>query len=558
MIRELKIANLALIDTLHLTFADGLTVLTGETGAGKSIVLAAINLLAGGKASASMIRSGADSATVEALFEIPAEKKPLLEHIAAKGFETDGNLVIKRILTQHGRSRYYINGSLATARLAGELSHNLITVAGQRDHQQLLVPNRHLDFIDTVGNLWEGRFEFSDLFRQWTDLKKQQKILQNQEAEKEKRRDFLAFQCNEIVEAAISPGEDETLAQEKKRLKSADKLIQMGSESLTLLHETVSDSLAMVKKNLEQMAALDEGITCYADEVADHYFRLEDQATGLHDYLQSIPNDPAQLEIIDARLDLLTRLKRKYSGPGGTLADVIAYAQQAEQELQQLDDLDQQLLAVQQEVASTEQLLLKKAARLTKQRQDAGQRLATAMQKELLSLCFEQAEFALDFKPGALSLQDLDETGWDRPEFIFSANPGVPMKPLADIISGGELSRLLLAFKCILARKDMVETVLFDEVDSGIGGKAAEAVARKINELAGHHQVLCITHLPQIAAYANEHLIVAKSVVDQRTQVAISFLPQDQRPKELARMLAGDAVTEKTLRYAEELAGKNQ
>ncbi len=557
MIRELKIANLALIDTLHLTFGDGLTVLTGETGAGKSIILAAINLLTGGKASASVIRSGADSATVEALFEIPAEKKPLLEQIADKGFETDGNLIIKRILTQHGRSRYYINGSLATARLAGELTQNLITVAGQRDHQQLLIPSRHLDFIDTVGNLWEGRFELTDLFRQWTELKKQQKVLQNQEAEKEKKRDFLAFQCNEIIEAAVSPGEDETLAQEKKRLKSADKLIRIGSETLTLLHETVSDSLARVKKNLEQMAALDEGIVGRADEVADHYFQLEDQAAGLHDYLQSIPNDPAQLETIDARLDLLTRLKRKYSGPSGTLADVIAYAEQAKQELQQLDDLDQQLLVVQQKVATTEQLLTKKAVILTKQRQKAGQRLAAAMQKELLSLCFEQAEFALAFKPSAQSLQDLDETGWDRPEFMFSANPGVPVKPLANIISGGELSRLLLAFKCILARKDMVETVLFDEVDSGIGGKAAEAVARKIHELAGHHQVLCITHLPQIAAYANEHLIVAKSVVDQRTQVAISSLPDNQRPQELARMLAGDKVTEKTLRFAEELAEKN-
>jgi DNA repair protein RecN (Recombination protein N) len=558
MIRELKIANLALIDTLHLTFADGLTVLTGETGAGKSIVLAAINLLAGGKASPSIIRSGADSATVEALFEIPAEKKPLLEHITEKGFETDSDLVIKRIITQHGRNRYYINGNLATARLAGELTHNLITIAGQRDHQQLLIPSRHLDFIDTVGNLGEERLHFTDLFQQWTDLKKQQKILQNQETEKEKRRDYLAYQLTEIVDAAVSPGEDETLAQEKNRLKSADKLIQMGSESLTLLQGTVSDSLAQVKKNLEQMAALDEGFAGHADGVADQYFQLEDHAAGLHDYLQSIPNDPVQLEIIDARLDLLTRLKRKYSGPNGTLADVIAYALQAEEELQQLDDLDQQLLALQLEVASIEQLLLKKAARLTKQRQDAGRQLAAAMQEELLSLCFEQAEFAIDFKSGAQNLQDLDETGWDRPEFLFSANPGVPMKPLANIISGGELSRLLLAFKCILARKDMVETVLFDEVDSGIGGKAAEAVARKINELAGHHQVLCITHLPQIAAYAKEHLIVAKSVIDRRTHVAISFLPQNQRPKELARMLAGDEVTETTLRFAEELVGKNQ
>jgi len=557
MLRELKIANLALIDTLHLTFANGLTVFTGETGAGKSIVLAAINLLAGGKTPPSIIRTGAETATVEALFEIPAARSRLLEQIASSGFETDGIIVIKRIINQQGRSRYYINDGLATARLAGELSRGLISVAGQRDHQQLLVPGRHLDFIDIAGDLWGLRQEFQDLFQQWTSLKKEWWELQKQEAEKERRRDFLSFQYNEIMEAGITPDEDEILATEKKRLKSVDTLMRMGSDSLTLFNESVLDALALIRKNLEQMAALDESIAGHADEVADNYYQLEDHAARLHSYLQSVTNDPVRLETIDARLDLLHRMKRKYGAPNNTLAAVIAFAEKADQELQQLDDLDQRLHRLQQELAAIEQKVLLLAGRISELRQAAGQQLTEAIQQELHSLCIEQAKFEIDFKSSGHDLQDPDETGWDRPEFMFSANPGEPVKPLINIISGGELSRLLLAFKCILARKDMVETVLFDEVDSGIGGKAAEAVARKIHELASHHQVLCITHLPQIAAYANEHLIVAKKVIEQRTQVSISRLPEDQRPRELARMLAGDAVTEKTLRYAEELAGKN-
>ena len=557
MLRELKIANLALIDTLRLTFANGLTVFTGETGAGKSIVLAAISLLAGGKTSPSIIRTGAETATVEALFEIPAGKSRLREMLTDAGFENDDIVVIKRIINRQGRSRYYINDSLATARLTGELSQGLISVAGQRDHQQLLIPGRHLDFIDISGDLWGERQKFQDLFQQWTSLKKECHALQKQEADKERQRDFLSFQLNEIREADISPDEDEILTTEKRRLKSADTLMRLGSDSLSLFNETVLDALALIRKNLEQMESLDESIAVHADEVADNFFQLEDHAARLHGYLQSVANDPARLETIDARLDLLHRLKRKYGDPNNTLAEVIAFAEKASQGLQQLDDLDQQLHRLQRELTAMEQKVLLKAGQLSDQRRAAGQQLATAIRQELHSLCIEQAQFEIDFKPSAHGLQDLDESGWDRPEFMFSANPGEPVKPLINIISGGELSRLLLAFKCILARKDMVETVLFDEVDAGIGGKAAEAVARKIHELAGHHQVLCITHLPQIAASADEHLIVAKKVVDQHTQVSISLLPADQRPRELARMLAGDLVTEKTLRYAEELAGKN-
>jgi DNA repair protein RecN (Recombination protein N) len=556
MILELKITNLAIIDTLQLTFTKGLNVLTGETGAGKSIILQAINLLFGGKASASAVRTGATETTIEALFEVPSTQTPVLKLLADRGFDTDAFLIIKRILTKQGRSRYYVNNSLATARQVAELSNYLITVAGQRDHQQLLDPTLHLDFIDAINNLWPQRLKFTDLFNQWSELQKKLNNLRQKEQEKEQRRDFLTFQCREIQEAGLQLGEDEILAAEKKLLKSADALARLCSESLNLLNEAVVDGLAQARKNLEQAASLDESLGTLANDVADNYYQLADHADRLQEYYQAIPNDCSRLEEIDARLDLLQRLKRKYADQEMSLAEVLAHAGKCAQELQQLDDLEQELQLLQQQIAAIEQILPAKAAELSRQRRESASRFTRRMQKQLLSLSFDQAEFEVTFKACEENLQSLDATGWDRAEFMFSANPGVPLKPLAHIISGGELSRLMLAFKCVMAQKDMVETVLFDEVDAGIGGQAAEAVAGKIKELANHHQVLCITHLPQIATYAYSHYLVTKKVTDKSTRLSITLLSKEQRTRELARMLAGKSITAKTLSFAEELAGR--
>jgi len=558
MITELKISNLALIESLHLSFADGLTVLTGETGAGKSIVLQAINLLAGDKASPSLIRSGAENAVVEALFEIAPEKAEMLNEIRARGFEVDGYLILKRILTKQGRSRYYINDSLATARLVGDLAENLIAVAGQHDHQQLLSPRRHIDFIDTVGDLWPKRQKFATLYNRWTELKSRLKQITEVERDKEQRRDFLFYQCDEIRKADIKPAEDESLAREKARLKASDKLTQAGLESCQLMTGTLNDALGQVKKNLEQMAILDPSLSALAHSLVDIYYQLEDQAFQLRDYCASIPNDPSRLEKIETRLDLLQRLKRKYGSPDGALEEILAYSEKAAHELEQLEDMEQKRSSLEGELNLVKGQLLDKAVGLSALRQEAAHQLTEAVLAEIRSLNFEEAEFEVRFDPIEKTLSDCDETGWDRPQFMFSANPGEPVKPLSQVASGGELSRLMLGLRCILAQRDRVETVIFDEVDAGIGGRAAEAVARKIKELAGHHQVLCITHLPQIASYADEHFIVSKSVLNRRTQTFISPLPREQRAQELARMLAGDSITPQTLAYASELIERDQ
>lgn len=560
MLRELRIENLALIESLHLCFSDGLTVLTGETGAGKSIILQALTLLTGCRASSSRVRTEADFATVEASFDIFPHQTELQNQLLDMGLPCSDELIIKRILSD-GRSKYYINGSLATGRMAEAITENLLDIASQHDHQQLLLPRRHLDFIDMIGGLWPQRQKFTALYRTWSDASSRYRQLLQNERDKEQKKDFLSFQCREIREADIQPDEDATLCRERQRLKASETLTQLATVSHHLLSEEAAPAMAQAKKNLAQMAAIDDGIRPLAEELATTGYQLEDIIRQLLRYESDIPNDPAQLETIDARIDLLQRLKRKYGGPDSSLVEVIAFADQSEEELARLAFIDQELHELAREITELEGRLLREAASLSTARIKTGQQLAETMNRELVSLAFEEAAFEVLFTARASEsaspgVTDLTSSGWDRPEFLFSANPGESLKPLAEVASGGELSRLMLALKCILARKDHVKTVIFDEVDAGIGGKAAEAVARKVKELAAHHQVLCITHLHQIASRAEQHFLVTKSVSNQRTRTTISQLPEDLRVEELARMLAGESISQQTLAYAQELISR--
>lgn len=555
MLRELKISNLALIEELEISFDSGLIVLTGETGAGKSIILQAIHLLSGGRAASGWIRTGADSCAVEALFECP-ESSRVVDSIRGMGIETDGTVVIRRLLPRKGKSRFYVNGSLATARLVSEIAENLISVASQHDHQQLLMPASHLDFIDAVGDLWPKRESLAGLYDHWKKLKADHEKIRQQEMEREQRRDFLLFQCREIEEAGIEPGEDEALSLEKDRLRASDDLMRLGRESYDLLVDTVNDALALVRKNLEQMASFDRTLDPLAEEVSGNGFQLEDDAARLREYIENIPNDPARLETVTERIHQLQQLKRKY---GASLDEVIAYAEDARRELEELDSAERRLEEIGAELRQVETSLVQKAGQLSGARRKTAEKLASNVRDELRALSFDHAEFEVSFEGDGQQETDLagiSGTGWDRSEFFFSANPGEPLKPVAKIASGGELSRLMLALRCLLARKDQVETVIFDEVDAGISGKAAESVARKIGELAAHHQVLCITHLPQIASFADEHYRVAKTVTGKHTRTTIAPLSLKSRAEELARMLDGESVTAKTLDYARELLGR--
>ena len=554
MLQELRVHNLALIDTLHLdlsTQQTGLIVLTGETGAGKSIILQAINLLTGGKGTASWVRNDCDQASIEAVFSIRPDHAEVHALLAEHSLQDGTTCIVRRVLTREGRSRVYANDQSVTTRLAGELTASLINIASQHDHQQLLNARYHLDYLDSYGELWGMRQEFTKLFRRWQQASSELRQLQEKEQDKEQQRDFLRFQLEEIRKGKPELHEDEQLLRERDQLKSSDALIRLVGASSRMLSETVTRGLVEIRKNMVQAAGLDTGLTPLAERIGSAGFELEDLASSVQKYLDQIPMDPARLDVISGRLAELKQLQRKY---GPTLAEVIAFAQAAEASLSLLESLEQQIAQaeVRVEEISTEALL--KAVELTQARREVARKLGVNMENELASLSFPQAVFEVTVtEPEGLGLDGFHGSGRDSVEFLFSANPGEPPKPLAKIVSGGELSRLMLAMKCLLARRDQVDTVIFDEIDAGIGGQAAEAVAEKIRELAGHHQVFCITHLPQIAACADLHLKVEKRVENGRTRTIMTPLERDQQIGELARMLGGEKPTAQTLAFAGEL-----
>lgn len=558
MLCELKITNLALIETLHLDLCandgHGLVVMTGETGAGKSIMLRAIHLLTGGRASSDWIRNGEKQCTVEALFEISSGNRALEQLFANQGIEGDA-LVMKRVVSRKGRSRMYINGSPATVKMAAELAVNLLNVASQHDHQQLLQPQFHLDFLDTIGETWPRRQKFAALYGEWQEKQEALEQLQKQEQEKEQRKDFLAYQVKEILKVQPVPGEDEALAEEKKRLKSADALIKISGKSYGLFANALIDGLTQIRLDMERVADLDAGAEGLAAELAGFSYQAEDLVVKLREYKDSLNSDPYRLDEVNERLNDLQGLKRKY---GNTLEAVLVFSQEAESELQQIENLDKLVTENGVELKKIEEKMLAQAAHLSAKRKKTAVKLEKLMADELVSLAFNHSGLEVHFQEHDDEVGAIRQNGWDKVEFFFSANPGEPPRPMAKVASGGELSRLMLAFKCLLAKKDMVETVIFDEVDAGIGGEAAEAVARKIQELSGHHQVICITHLPQIAARGTTHFLVEKGVEEGRTQSGINLLDDEQRVDEVGRMLAGDSMSEQTRAWARELLSKGR
>jgi len=559
MLQELRIKNLALLESLHLRFPErqhGLVVFTGETGAGKSIILQAIHLLTGGRGSAEWIRSGADQAEVEALFLPRSDAGDVKRVLSGAGLEADGECLVRRVLNRGGRSRIYINDRLVTSRLVSELSENLVNIASQHDHQQLLRPGSHLDYLDLFGELMEQRRTFTGLFRKWQKLSSRLRELREREQEKEQRRDFLQYQLEEIAQVDPRVGEDEELRRERERLKSSAILSELAAESSRLLNDAVMAPLAQIRKNMEQAAALDPEVRELAERIVSSSYEMEDLADGLRRYHETVPRDHRRLESINERLAQLRQLQRKY---GTTLEEVLEWAARARRELEGLADLEDEIDALELELEEVSTRALLAATELSEARRQAAGKLSALMEKELSSLNFPQADFQVSLSdPEGMGMDGIQATGRDQVEFLFSANPGEPVKPLAQVVSGGELSRLMLAMKCVLARRDQVETVIFDEVDAGISGQAAEAVAVKIAELAGHHQVLCITHLPQIAARAHTHYRVEKQVRQDRTVTSISLLDREERIHELARMLGGENPSNQTLALAREMIDTGQ
>ena len=553
MLTALTIKNYAIIEQLHVEFGSGLNVLTGETGAGKSILVDALNLLLGSRASGEMIRTGEEEAAVEALFQLREEEN--LNVFGQMGLGESDEVLIRRVISRSGKSRTFFNGQLITLHMLQKIGEELINIYGQHEHQDFLESARHVDILDFAGNLLPLRQAYQEIYRQWIEASSALGELQAQQKQRSDRLALLNFQAKEIAQFDPNPEEEIEFLSERARLLHAEKLYAIAHEGFEVLYgETgsVFERLKFTLQRLREGEKIDTALEPLAQRLESAIFQLEDIASSLRTYRDKIFFDPKRLEIVESRLDEYSKLKRKY---GPALEDVLTYKRKIDEELGILENLEGRITELQKIVDQQHDRALASARELSDQRRRVGLELGRKVAKELSTLgmkkvCFEVRVEAIAQGESGLRL---NEKGSDRVEFLISPNPGEDLKPLAKIASGGELSRIMLALKRIFAEESPVKTMIFDEVDAGIGGGTAEVVGRKLKDISQQHQVFCITHLAQIASFGDIHFKVSKRVQGGRTFVEVSPLKDKERVEEIARMLGGIKITGKTIDYAREM-----
>ncbi|MGD2126729.1 MAG: DNA repair protein RecN [Desulfobacteraceae bacterium] len=562
MLVQLTISNFAIISHLETHFKPGLNILSGETGAGKSIIISAVNLILGGRASADLIRSGSNEARVEALFSLP--ENPAMETLFSElGLPFDGELVIKRHISREGRNRITINRSMSTLQMLSRVGLMLISISGQHEHQLLLKPDNHLYLLDDFGSLTHDRLELNVAFGQYQSLKEGRYSLEREIRESEEKQDLARFQREEIEKANLKEGEDRLVEEERKRLQYAEQLLQIITETYQTLYEkerALVSELALRIKGMEKGAAFDQRLSSVKEVLSSAKVELEEAALTLRDIQKTIVIDPHRLEEVEERLQWINRLKRKY---GSSIEEIMKFKERVSIMMDNLDQRREELERINREIKAAEEEIVSKAALLSKKRKQAANAFEKSVKRELDLLDMRGTRFEVRFHqempdPGDTSekaMRMIKADGYDRVEFMLSPNVGEELKPLSKIASGGELSRIMLALKTILARTASVETIIFDEVDSGIGGGTAEVVGEKLNSLAEYHQILCITHLPQIASKGPTHFLVQKKVVEGRTRTIISELDLEDRVKEIARLLGGKRISQKAIAHAREILG---
>ncbi|MBM4289263.1 MAG: DNA repair protein RecN [Deltaproteobacteria bacterium] len=559
MLLELRIKNLAILDQVELLLEPGFNVFTGETGAGKSMIVQAVHLLLGARGSEDLIRTGAAEAEIEARFETVAQE-PWASWLAERDIPFTGELLLRRVVSRSGRSRSYLNDQAATLKFVTACVQELLHLSGQHEYQNFLAPENHLAILDLFAGLAGQVQDYRDAYGHWRRLQQQWRELQERRAKVADSRDLLTFQVQELEKAKIRPDEEEELSREQERLRHATQLweaARLGYKRLYGDRDAILTELAEVKKSLEFIARFEPEWSGRAAGLGEIFLELEDVAFSLRDYFGRVHPDPARLEEIDQRLHLLQRLKRKY---GPTLVDVLDFLEQAQQELAGLDTLGDREAELLADLEALGRTVREKAVALSRRRQDLAPQLAAAVEREIHGLAMPQARFLVRFLSAAEPATDremqeltLSASGCDTVEFFLAPNPGEAPKPLHRIASGGELSRLVLGLKNILAAEAGVDTSIFDEVDAGIGGRAATVVGQKLQRLARKNQIICITHLPQIACFADTHFRVEKKIVDARTVTVVHKLDPEARLLELARMLGGALVSDATLAHAREM-----
>lgn len=553
MLVELSIKDFAIIDSLTISFGHGFNIFTGETGAGKSIIMDAIALILGDRATADIIRESKEEAQVEAMFDVSGSKG--IEAVLSEaGIAHSPDLIIRRTIQRTGRNKIYINGSLATLVTLTEVGRRLIDVYGQSEHQSLTRPEEHIEVLDSFGGFQSLRAYMSDSYRQYISFKKELDTLLQDSKTSSDKKEFLEFQLKEIKDASLKPNEDIELKKEFERLKNSEKIKSITVQAESAIYSdagSIVDRLGSIVKALKEVSSFDDKLAKAIEPLESSLFQLEDAGSFLRDYSESIEADPDALENAGARLDLINKLKKKY---GPALDDVIKKQETIEAELSGITNLDEKIKGLEANLKSAKEKAAAAAQSLSEARKASAKELEDKIEEELESLGMKGSifEIAAESEKNPDGSVRFNEKGSDRVSFFISTNPGEGIKPLARIASGGELSRIMLAMKSVTA-KGRVPTLIFDEIDTGVGGAMAQVVGLKLKNVSKFHQVLCITHLPQVAAFADKHFTVAKQQANGRTVSTVTELSDEDRIEQLSIMLGGLKVTETTRKHASEL-----
>lgn len=554
MLEYLHIKNAALIKESTISFGSGLNILTGETGAGKSMIIGSLQFALGGRTGKDFLRHGEKMASVEALFA--SASNAVQEKLAENGIEPeeDGSVLITRTLSESGKSVCRVNGSTVTVGMLREIAEGLLDIYGQHEHQSLLNPSGHIRLLDRLcgAEFSDTMEEYREVFHSVKEIERQLEALLGDEGQRIQRTDILTFQKEEIEAAALRQGEEEVLMEQKKRLSSMEKLMRLTGEGLALLYDgnermpSACDQLGDALIKLQEAAEYDAGLTSLADALADAYAAAEDTAREWKREAEKQESDPQALEEIEERLQVIYKLKRKY---GGTIEAVLAFYEKVTEELHLLENSSEIVAELQKKRESLQQRLAVLAEKLTAYRMAAAERVSEQIADALRDMEMKNARFQIQIAEKA----EWSADGRDKVEFLISANAGEDLKPLARIASGGEMSRVMLALKTVLVDADEIGTFIFDEIDTGVSGRTARKVGEKMHFLGSKRQILCITHLPQIAAMADTHFLIEKETDGMETMTQVTPLNEEGAVLEVARLMGGSDVTETTLAAAREL-----
>ncbi len=563
MLTFLNISNIALIDELNVEFDRGLNLLTGETGSGKSIIVDALGVLIGGRFTSDLLKAGRDRGFIEGLFSA-GRNKELEQLLADAGIAAESagetEIIIRRELAASGRNKIFINHQLATQALLRELQPFLVDIHGQGDQQTLFDATTHLELLDAFAGVAPLKEEAAACFKRWASVKRELDAQGKEEAEKFQMIDILRFQIDELERARLVVGEDEQLEEERRRLNNVEKLTTLCAESFGLTYEDSDSAITRIRqtaRRVEELAGYESKFREYLEGLETSRALLEDLAFSLRDFADKLEFSPARLEEIENRLAELTRLKRKYGGSTESALEHLARSQDRLRQIERSDEREAQLRA---EFAAVRSAYVERARKLHHERVRSAKKFERAVERDLAEVAMEHARFQVQITAPTDSELNADEaaasftaSGIDRVEFYFSANAGEAIRPLARVASGGEASRLMLVLKTVAGATEFPRTIVFDEIDSGIGGRVSEAVGVKLKKLSETNQVFCVTHQPQIARFADSHLLVRKEAIAGRTEVSVDRLDRRGRVEEIARMLTGAEITETARRHAREM-----